>query len=362
LTEAVQREWLERLEAEHENLRAALDWSLGETDSSKGLRFCGALWRYWKMRGRLTEGREWCSRALEAAGENRSAARAKALNGAGILAHLQGDYTAARGYHEESLAISREIGDWAGIATSLNSLGAAFNSQNDYASASTYYKESLTIFREIGDRSSIAGSLLGLGNIAYAQGDYDSAHVYYEDSLAIKRGSGDRDSSAGLLNNLGNVANKQGDYASASTFYEESLAIKREMGNWTGTAASLNNLGDVAYRQREYASARTYHEESLAISMDIGDRIGIAMSLEGFARLAATESRPEQAAALWAMTEVLREQTGAPMIPSEREEYDRDLAQARQALGEEAFSAAWVAGMAITKEQAIALALGEPEV
>jgi predicted ATPase/class 3 adenylate cyclase/Tfp pilus assembly protein PilF len=395
-----QGEWLERLEAEHENLRSGLDWSLTEGNSTEGLRFCGALRRYWLMRGHYTEGREWYMRMLETAGgKERSSARAKALNGAGNLAYSQGDYASAHAYYEESLTIRREVGDRSGIAGSLNNLGLVAHSQGDFASAQAYYEESLPLFREIGNRNGIANSLNNLGLVAHSQGDYASARAYYEESLTIKREIGDRNSIANSLNNLGNVAYNQGDYASAQAYqqesltihreigdrsgiatslnnlglvaysqgesasacayYEESLTIRREIGDRRGVASSLHNLGNVAYSQGDYASCRAYQEESLIIRREIGDRRGVASSLEAFANLAERESKSEQAAVLYGAAEALREQIGAPLTPTDREEYKREMAQARQALGEAAFAAAWDEGRAMTWEQAVEYASKE---
>ena len=132
---AEQAAWLQRLEEEHENLRAGLDWSLVEAGSEGGLRLCGALQRFWWTRGHLSEGREWCARVLGKAGaEERTSERAKALNVAGVLARRQGDYPAARALHEESLAIRRQLGDRRGMAASLNNLGNVAVKQGDLAS------------------------------------------------------------------------------------------------------------------------------------------------------------------------------------------------------------------------------------
>ena len=393
-----QGQWLERLETEHENLRSALDWSCVEQTAEESLRLCGALWRYWRTRGYLSEGRERCERALAMPNAQEwTPRRATALNGAGNLTCTQGNYVSARVYQEESLAIRREIGDRSGISDSLHDLGNAVYASGDYALARAYFDESLTIRKEIGDRRGIAYSANGLGNVAYEQGDYTSAGAYYDESLTINREIGDQAGIGNSLNNLGNVAFEQGDYASARVFYDESLVIRREIGDRVGIGNSLNNLGNVvyaqgdyasacayqeesltirkeigdrrgiaislnglgnmAYKQGDYASARIYLEESLAISREAGDQAGIASSLEGFASVAARDSKLEQATALWGAAAALREQIGAPMPPNERESYEREVAEAWQVLGEEAFSTARAAGVAMTNEQAIEYAL-----
>ena len=295
-------QWLNRLETEHDNLRAALDWNLSEVGSAECLGLCGALQQFWWIRGNLSEGRAWCARILGmAGGQKRSQERAKVLNGAGVLARMQGDHASAQAYLEESLSIKREIGDRLGMAVSLNGLGIVAKSQGDYASAQAHYEASLTIFREVGDRNGIAMS----------------------------------------LNNLGMVFKSQGDYASASTYYEESLVIFKEMGHRNGMAGPLINLGDIARCQGNYASARNHYEDSLVIKREIGNRWGIAYSLEAFAALAANENKTKQAAALWGAAEALREEIGSPLPPGEREPYDREVAAARQAANAETFVAAW---------------------
>jgi tetratricopeptide (TPR) repeat protein len=284
--------WLSRLETEHGNMQAALAWSLkigiergadvekAQPLSPIPLRFCSALQRFWHMRAHLAEGRAWCERALQAGGaQERTAARAKVLNGAGRLIWMQGDYASSRACFEESLEIRREIGDQQSIATSLNSLGNAAHAQGDYGSARANFEESLEIYREIGDRQGIAASLHNLGNIRIAQGDHVAAQSYYEESLAIKQEIGDQHDIAGSIESLGNLALYLGDYVAAQAHYEESLAIYREIGDRRGIASALHNLGSVAHVQADYFAARTCHEESLAIRREIGDRRGIAIAL-----------------------------------------------------------------------------------
>ena len=355
-----QGEWLRWLEAEHENLRAGLEWSLSGPESGEGLRLCGALARYWRMRGYLTEGREWCARALRAvAGEEPSQERAKVRSEAGILAWMQGDYGAARSYHEAGWADYREIGNRNGVAFALQNLGNTAEKRGDYSSALAYHEESLAIRREMGDRGGIAASLNNLGIVAFYQGDFASSRAYQEEGLAIHRENGDRNGIAISLNNLGNTAYFLGDYASARAHYEASLTLKREMGDRGNIPSSLNNLGTVAYCQGDYTSARTYYQESLVIAREIGDRLGIAGTLEAFAGLAVKGDKREQAAALWGAAEALRGEIGSPLSPDEREEQARAVAAVRQDLAEAAFTAAWARGRAMTLEQAISFALAE---
>jgi tetratricopeptide (TPR) repeat protein len=399
--------WLERLELEHDNLRAALRWCVEQGEVERGLRLGGALSRFWEVRGHLSEGRE---RLMDVLGlgagmdsGRRTAARATALNGAGSLAWRQGDYGAARSQLGESLMIRRELGDRQGIASSLNNLGNVATHQGDYAVARSLHEESVAISREVGDRRGIASSLVNLGRVAHHQGDYAAARSLHEESLANFREVGDRRGIAMSLINLGEVADDQGDHTPARSMLEDSLAIFRELGDQHGIAISLSNLGRVAHHQGDYAAARSLHEQSLAIFREVGDRLGVASSLnnlgfvakdqgdstaaqrlleegmalarelgdpvliaqvlDGFAGVAATQGQGGRALRLSGVAARLRESIGAPLSPTEQESLQRKLRLARHLLGDDAGAAAWAEGQAMSEEQAMAYALGpaEPE-
>jgi tetratricopeptide (TPR) repeat protein len=397
-----QGRWLNTLESEHDNLRAALEWCLDEEDEEEGaqagLRLSGALWWFWETRGHLSEGRQRCAAALArpgsaAAAQEHTTARAEALRGAGGLAYRQGDYASAQALLEEALAIFREIGDKAGIANSLGNLGIVAREQGDYSSARSLLEEALAIFREIGDKAGIANSLGNLGIVAREQGDYSSARSLLEEALAIFREIGDKAGIANSLGNLGIVAREQGDYSSARSLLEASLALQREIGDKTAIANLLNNLGAVAREQGDYSSARSLHEASLALQREIGDKRGMAVSLvnlgplackehnyaaarscladcltlclalgekhltayalEGCAGLATAQEQPERATGLYGASDGLRAVIGAPRPPNGREEADRGPCRPARHLGEAAFESAWSAGRALTWEQAI---------
>jgi non-specific serine/threonine protein kinase len=364
---AEQTEWLQRLDEEHENLRAALDWSLLDTGSRAGLRLCGALQRYWCTRGHLAEGRGWCERHLQSSGASmRTPERAKALSTDGQLAYFEGDYSACRTRHEESLAIRRELGDLLGIGVSLSSLGNVAYEQGNLSAARALYEESLSIMREIGDRNGIATSLNNLGFVICEQGDYPAARAVHEESLAIKRELGNRGGIAHSLNNLGRVAYLRGDFASAQSLYEESLAIRREVGDRIGIASTLNNLGTLCHDRGDYPTAQMLHKEALVIWAELGDRQGTAYSFEGLGAVAATLGDSDRAAHVWGAAERLRMEIGSPLSPQELTRHNKIVVSVRTAqVGEDAFDRAWQEGCAWTLARAIAFALeptdGRPE-
>jgi tetratricopeptide (TPR) repeat protein len=389
-----QQAWLERLEIEHDNVRAALVRSTAASgDGERGLLLASAFARFWLVRGFLAEGRRWFSRLLDAAPAD-PATRAKALNWAGIfawkqgdypaahsfyersltlrgelgdrkgvgavlnnqglLAYEQGDYRSARSLHEESLAIDRELGDRWGVAVSLIHLASLAMMQGDHASARALNDESLTIFREFGDRGHVANALRSLGNLRSQLGEHAAGRALYEESLAICRELGDRSGIAGALHGLGVCARHTAD-DSARALLEDSLAIYRELGDREGTAKSLTNLGHVAAARGDHATALTLQQQSLAIYRQLNDRVGIACSIEGLAGASAALGAPARAAALWGAAERLREEIAAPMPPSERLHYDRAVRDARAAAAEaDAFDRAWREGRDMTPEQAIA--------
>ncbi|MGI8854283.1 MAG: helix-turn-helix transcriptional regulator [Thermomicrobiales bacterium] len=354
-----QMAWVERLEREHDNLRAALQWAVEQEEAETALRLVGALWPFWEARGYLREGRRWLAAALGMADGGDPALRGKALRGAGLLATWQGDYTAARALHAESLTLYRALGDRDSIAHALENLGMVAHEQGDYAEASALHAESLTIRRELGDQRNIASSLNNLGLIKRGQGDYAAARALHTESLAIHRTLQDHQGIGNELSNLGMMAYLQGDDTSARALHEESLSIRRTLGDRRGIAISLSNLGLVAYRQGDYATARALHTESLAIRRALGDA-SIPESLEGLAAVAGALGAPARAARLLGAAATLRAAINAPLFADERADQEQWVARVRAGLDTDVWDAAWAAGAALPIEEIIAEALTTP--
>jgi predicted ATPase/class 3 adenylate cyclase len=364
-----QVELLARLEAEHDNLRAALGWSQEQASRAEtGLRLAGALYRFWWRRGYLSEGRarlqgalEWSTRdgTPEALGIRR--ARAKALNGAAVLARAQGDSAAARSLFEESLAILQELGDRWGIANALHNLASVAQAQDDYSRAAELVAESVALWRELGDRWGLATALSVWGHLARAQGDYDRAAALLEESLGILRQLGDKSSLARALAGLALVAQHRGAYGQATALLEEGLAILRELGDTEGVARALADLALVTQRRGEYGRATTLIRESLALFRELGATLGVSRCLEALAGVAGAQAELERAARLFGAAVALGSPTGAPLWPADRAAYARDLDAVRAGLGSEAFAAAWAEGRAMSLEQAITYGSEAPD-
>lgn len=399
--------WLERLEAEHDNLRAALEYSAQAGDSETCLRLAGALRWFWYLRGYWSEGRGWLERALTLPGADvPTRARARALYGAGELARLQGDRAAARQLLEEALHIWREQGDRRGVAYTLTSLGQLAVSERDHAAARQLLTESINIFREIDDRRGLAHALRGLGTacspeeareaqrlfeesiwlfreiedtwglatplgnvgfLAYRRGDWATARRLYEESLAILRQVGDKWLIADALNVLGEIARCEGDHQRAASLYEQALVLFRELGSRRGLASSYHNLGYVALHLGDYEQARAYFIESLNVCQALRQPEGCVYGIVGLAGwmslkeqanpLPACQDRLQQAARLLGAAHAHFEALNIVLDPADRFEYENCIALVRARLDEQTFAQAWAEGQTMSVEQAVACAL-----
>lgn len=364
LVSAEQKVWLERLDLEYDNLRAALTWCKTDQGNTEAcLRMAGALWRYWHMRGLLSEGREHLENMLNQVHEGvleQSAVRAKALNAVGVLASYQGDHVPARSLLEQGLAIFRTLDDRPGIASSLNMLGNAALSQGDYAAARSNYEESLEIRRALGDKWGVARLLSNLGLIARFTSDLARAQALEQEALKLFQELEENNGVAYVLNVLGDVAHDQGDLEAAQSFQEQSAVIYRELGNKWGLAYTLVSLGDVAMSRSDLPRAQSLYRESLETFREEGDKWGIAYAFESLAAIASLQGRPDRSARLFGAAEALRESILLPMPPNYRSEYERNVATLKAQLDETTFTKAWSDGRAMSLEQAIGLASIDP--
>ena len=274
--------WLEQLEREHENLRAALSWLMQRTeaeDLEKALRLAGALWWFWSVRGYVSEGRQWLDRALARSAGASAAIRAKLLSGAGMLALNQDEYDLAETFCRESLALFRERGDKRESALSLYRLGLAAWWKCNYTAVRSLEEEALTLYRQMGDKGGAADPLLILSRLALVQGNYAEAYSLAEESLALFREVGDKWGLAYVFHHLACVIFAQGNVARARTTVEEGLALSRELGYKEGIADALALLGQFAFQQGDTALAHSLLAESQLLFREVGDRRGTARSL-----------------------------------------------------------------------------------
>ena len=358
-----QQAWLDQMEKELDNLRAALTWSQSAVGGAElMLRLALARNALGGSPGFWSEARNWLEAAVACAHAEQSQDKrllARALSELSFLLSLQGDYAPAEAHGARSLRLFRELGDLSRVAGVLGVLGALAREQGDAVTARLRLEEGLVLSRELGDRQGIAWASVTLGEVAVLQEDAVSAASLIEEALAIFRR---RDETLGIgwaLNHLGHVAQLQGDYERARQLHEESLSLFRRIygAHNFGVAWAFQGLGETALAQGDAILAATQLTKALSLSRDLEDRAGMAWCLAGLAGAAVLDEEPERAARLWGAAEALRQSMGARPAPAARVTHERLLAAARQQLGETAFAAAWAIGQAKTPVQAIELAL-----
>jgi predicted ATPase/DNA-binding CsgD family transcriptional regulator len=325
--------WLDRLETEHPNLRAALAWGLDQAEDAHALRLVAALWRFWEVRGHLVEGRDWLERALAGGRGGRSALRGNALSSLGNLLNALCDYEQARRCHEEALRLRRQLGDEPGIARSLSNLALLDAYRGEWARAQGAYEEVLSIWRALDERSLVALTLNNLSEVVSAQGDLELARSYLEESLAIRRELGDTRGLAYTLQNLGDVTLGLGDAARAGELLAESLALFREIESERGIAFALHSLGRLALTAGDLGRAATYHADALAIRRRLADRHGVTMDLERLAAVAAAAGRAEPAARLCGAADALRAEIRVRRPPHDERTHTDVVTWTRAQLG-----------------------------
>ena len=346
--------WLDRLELEHDNLRAAMEWSESQPgEQLAGLRLATGLLRFWEIRGHAAEGRHWFERMLAATPDDPTVLRANALTSAGMLAFMQGDFAAAIAFHEQSLELHRRLGSPEAIGYAINNVANAALQQGDYQRAHELYEQAVVIVRQIGDHHGMAFGLMNMADVLEREGDYAGARAHFEESAAVFRGIGDRWGEAFALDAFGLIAARQGDVETARSLHVEAAAISREMDDERGIARALTNLGDLASRVGDRDRAIGLYRESLALRQGLQDLPGTAAGLEKLAWVV-TDVDPETAARLLGAAEVLREAIRARVPPGALGDYERGRMSLEMRMGGEAFEAALKAGRALSPREALA--------
>jgi predicted ATPase/DNA-binding CsgD family transcriptional regulator len=354
-------QWYERLEEEHDNIRAVLSWSLEGADPESGLRLAGAIWWFWHRHGHLREGIRWLERALARGGGASAKARIKALEGIGWLAYGQGDLGWMRESATEGLSLSEEAG-LGGYhrALFLRLLGDASWLEGDYDRVMELAEESLELSREANDLGGMAVSLLQQGTASmWGSGDLGKARAFYEEALANSRELGSASIFRVCLSSLALPYLLQGDLERAAALAEEAAALSREAGDRLLLPLVLTRLGWVALLGGDLERAEALHTESLALSGELGDSWGTLALLEGLACTAGAKGEAQKAARLFGAARALREAIGVGQRAQDSPRVEPYLVGARSRLGEGAWRRAWGEGYAMSMEAAIEYALSE---
>jgi len=391
--------WLARLEHEHSNLRAALEWFLDQPEEGASremaLRLAISLGEFWLMRGHGSYGRLALERALANSDGVGAPYLAKGFATAGLIASGQGDLGQAERWLKKGLTLSRQLGDTRGEACALRELGNVAMLRGENGRARVLLEEGLTLFRELGDTLGISDSLVTLADVLLIQGKYTRAGslleeslafyrkagplamvsqtlnllasaVFYRgdmrraqvllgESLALAREAGDKDNIAYALMLRGLVHLIQGETTTAHSLLEEGLALARRGGWQERMAWGIYGLGWTAFFEEKYETARSLFEEGLALIHAVGNQVFTAFYLEGLASVSAFQGQLAQAARLWGTVDGLRKALDAPVPTVMLRTYEQLRQHVQCQLGEEAFSALWDQGRTMTHEQVLTL-------
>jgi two-component SAPR family response regulator len=354
-----QKDWLDRLQRDHDNLRAALGWSW-RNDPALGIRLAGALGRYCYLRGHYAEGREWLQEAVVATAPHLPrAAHAKALVRLGMLEFLQADYDRAATRLVLALKLYDENREPRAVAEALQVLGSIAREQGNFVAARSRHEQSLALWRRLDDPGGAARALNALAFVAWLQDDQPRAGRLASEALRAYRDIGDGKGVVWALIHLGASAHRQGDTARARPLLTESLALSRELGFREGTAWSLEQLGSVANTDGAHGEAAALLRQSLAVHHELGDRWRTASVLESVAGLLTTDTTTDArpAAQLLGAAAELRAAIGTPVPPCDLPDLERRRRAVRSALTPEELTAATAQGHAMSLEQAVATAL-----
>jgi predicted ATPase/transcriptional regulator with XRE-family HTH domain len=410
LRSSSQIKWLDHLEEDHDNLRAALEWSLRyehteefseerEAAIQSSFKFAGALYVFWRLHNHWNEGRAWLQRVLhQPVRQTATRERARALNALVLLSAEQADLQKARRLAEQNLGLARELrephilarahhalgivlwkqkdfpaahascemaaqlfrglGNRPSLAACLQSLGRISMNQNQLELAQTYLAQSEAIFQEFSNTIELNSVLSDLGLLSYLRNDFPGARSYLERSLKLFRTAGNNSGIEMSLNRLGDVARCDENYLEAERLYTECMAIYSESGDQDEIASVLHNLGYVVSWRGDYAEAQRYFRKALALQQWLENPAGIAECLAGFASVLTRQGHFESASRLFGASEAMREAAGAILWPANIMEYEHSLALLRTSMNAHEFEAAWLQGRTQPIEKSIQVVFG----
>jgi len=346
---------LRRLDQEVGNLRLALQSGLDLDGSAsvEGVRLASGLWRYWLVRGQLSEGSRWLSRSLNVAAGVPAGVRALALNNLGNLALELSQYTKAHACYMQSMELYETIDDNSGMGDELNNMGLLELIQGKFDAARVLLERSLSIRRQIGDTIALPNTLSNLGDIACFEEDYDLSDAYHGEALAIRREIGNKRGIALSLSNLGMVAYLRGDTDASERWYSEGMEYATEVDDQFGKAGILLGQGKVAVRRGQLKPGLALLTQSLRILRQMGSRRLLADVVDALAAAAAHDKRFEAAARLIGSTSTMREGHQIGITHRSRLEINELLTELHGELGEDGFQSVFESGKRQSLETAV---------
>jgi predicted ATPase len=399
---AGQVEWSQRLIAEHENMRTALEWSL-KGDVIIGQELAASLWWSWSFNGYLSEGYDWLIEMLTVNPMQNTLIRAKLLSGAGWLAAMLGHIDQSKKYSEDSVALFRELSNDAGSAFPLGTLGVLAYWRADYEPALQLMEQSLELFKIRENKWGVRHISTALGYLAEAQGDLKKAQKFFDESLSISNEIGDHEGKGYVLYRMGLMAASQGDdtqaieifeeglknvrlaggkivtswileamgitllqradYNRSQMLFEEAFEINRKLGDWLGVSNLLSALGRCARLQGDYLKARSFYCNGLQLRKQSSDQKYDDKYMAGYlidiGVLLGVQGDPEKFTRLLGLAKGLFPEIIETFIPFSRTETKQYIETARATLGDEAYIAAYEAGKRMSLEEAVDYVLNE---
>ncbi len=402
---AKQTRWIKRLERNYDNLRAAMAWMLEEEVEEQStlrvemaLRLGIVLERFWSVQGYISEGWSFMKRALAKCERVKPEIRAQSFSTGSVLVGYLGDHQQAETLLEQSLALSKELGDTQRSAYCLRNLGWMAHVKGNFTRARSLYEESLGLFRVLDDKQGIVLALMNLGYLAQNQGDYESAyllfleavaksrelgnthhllsllfqlaqllyvsrehppaneiHLLLAENIALAQEVGDRRAIVNARFLLGCLALRQGELTKARLLLEEASSFYKNSGDQRSAGSMIATLGRINAADGQYVVARSQFEESLTLGRKQDDRETISYSLIGLGILATAQKQYVWAARLWGADEKLREVDSVFIYPVDRPEYDEAVASVRGFLGQETFTSLWAEGRALSLDEVLAV-------
>lgn len=330
-----QASWLHRLAADHENIRAALDWCRERAEHETGLRLTVAMMPFWQLRDQQREAYTWLETFLTIEGTVPQRLRAKGLLWQGLLLFRgSGDDEGASRRFEEALVLFRSCGDLDGESETLQAEGDIFRNLGDWERAGQRFAGSLDLAERSGNAYLAAHGYMGLALCAQEEDRFEAAQEHWAMALERATQSGNRGSVALALNSLGEMARYREDWEEAEHAYDQALRLARELDSAFRAALALHNLGYVALKTGALGKARGRFVESLILNEGQQYRKGVAECLAGLGGVEAAAGRPERAALLCGAGEAILEELGTRLDTLDRTDYERTLTVLERELGD----------------------------
>jgi tetratricopeptide (TPR) repeat protein len=357
LTGPDQTEWLDRLDRDHENVAALMDWALEEGEVEIAVRLGSAMWWFFWLRGHFAEMRTRFALALQRGTDLPRSLRANLLVASGAIATMDGEGELAVRFYEQAVELERDREDRRGLPRALRSLASSLINLGRYEESVPLYEEALALDREFGSPLGECAGLRGLAKAALYMGELDRADGLYGEAIALARSVGDRHYVANTLAGLGDVARHRGRIEEAEASYQEALDLCRMIGSQPGIASALQHLATIALASGRPDRSEELYREALGILRRLNNKRAIAFSLAGLGASAVERKDAERGVRILGVAESLAGSAGAVLPPHEQRWWSDRFAAAVEAIGAARSEELLAEGRSLSLEAGMKLAL-----